>query len=230
MISTDQVPMKDWVKEDQPVYKMLVKGKNALSDAELLCIIIGGGSCNNNLLELSKSILKEANNDFNRIAKMSIGDLKFLGLTTQKATTLLSAFELGKRRSLNQALEMGKITKSRDAFDIFHPILSDLQYEEFWCILMNRANKVIRTVKISEGGVSGTVVDPKKIFQLALSNHASSMILGHNHPSKSIQASDADHTITKRVKDCGVLLECAVLDHIIVGGDEYYSFADNGAL
>jgi DNA repair protein RadC len=123
-----------------------------------------------------------------------------------------------------------KITNSRDAFEIFHSVIGDLPYEEFWVLLLNKANKVLQKVRISEGGVSGTVVDPKKIFKIAIDHHSSSLILGHNHPSGNIQPSDADHKITKKIKECGFLLDIAVLDHIIVGNEQFYSFADDGII
>jgi DNA repair protein RadC len=123
-----------------------------------------------------------------------------------------------------------KIANSRDAFEIFQSVMGDQPYESFWIILLNKANKVIRKCSISEGGVSGTVVDPKKIYKIALDQHASSIILGHNHPSGNIQPSEADQKITKKIKDAGFMLDVAVLDHLIIGDDRYYSFADEGTL
>ena len=123
-----------------------------------------------------------------------------------------------------------KVTSSRDAFEIFHSLIGDLPYEEFWMLILSKANKVLKKVRISEGGVSGTVVDPKKIYKIALDHHSSSLILGHNHPSGNIQPSEADHKITKKIKECGILLDIAVLDHIIVGNEQFYSFADEGSL
>jgi DNA repair protein RadC len=123
-----------------------------------------------------------------------------------------------------------KISRSTDAFEIFKSLMGDLPYEEFWILLLNKANRVLKKVRISEGGISGTVVDPKKIFQICLAQHTSSIILGHNHPSGNIQPSEADNKITKKIKDCGIMLDVAVLDHIIIGDDRYYSFADEGTL
>lgn len=137
-------------------------------------------------------------------------------------------FALARRRNESEVIFKNKISKSQDAFEIFHSLMGDLPYEEFWLLPLNRANRVVRKVKISEGGVSGTVVDPKKIFQICLEQHATSIILGHNHPSGT--PSEADNKVTKIIKDCGLLLDVAVLDHIIVGDDRFYSFADEGTL
>ena len=139
-------------------------------------------------------------------------------------------FALARRRNESDVLTKAKIASSKDAFDIFNSLTGDLFYEEFWIILLNKANKVLKKVRISEGGISGTVVDPKKIFKIALDNHCSSIILGHNHPSGNTQPSEADNKITKKIKDCGILLDMAVLDHVIVAGDRYYSYADEGTL
>jgi DNA repair protein RadC len=139
-------------------------------------------------------------------------------------------FALARRRNESEVILKDKITSSRDAFEIFKSLMGDLPFEEFWVLMLNKANRVLKKVKISEGGISGTVVDPKKIFQICLEYHASSILLGHNHPSGNIQPSEADNKITRKIKDCGVLLDMAVLDHIIVGDDRYYSFADEGTL
>jgi len=222
--------MKDWCKEEQPVYKLLSKGRSALSDAELLCIVMGGGSCNEKSLDLSRAILSQADNNLDKVARMSVGDLEFLNMTTKKATALLAAFEIGRRRNLRDGLPLEKISKSADAFEIFKSIMGDIPYEEFWILLLNKANKVAGKIKISEGGISGTVVDPKKVFKAALDHHASAIILGHNHPSGNLQPSDQDKKITTKIKDAGFLLDITILDHLIVTQQGYYSFADEGTL
>lgn len=139
-------------------------------------------------------------------------------------------FALARRRNESEVILKDKISKSSDAFEIFKSLMGDLPFEEFWILLLNKANRVLKKVRISEGGISGTVVDPKKIFQICLAQHTSSIILGHNHPSGNIQPSEADQRITKKIQDCGMMLDIAVLDHIIVGDDKYYSFADEGTL
>jgi DNA repair protein RadC len=229
--SYKHMPMSGWCKDDQPRYKMLSKGKGSLSDAETLCVILGAGSSNDTSLDLAKKILLSANNNLAEVSKLGLADLtRIKGIGQAKALSIIAAFELGRRRNICEVIKKNKITNSRDAFEIFRSELGDLPYEEFWIILLNKANKVIRKCSISEGGVSGTVVDPKKIFKIALDHHASSIILGHNHPSGNIQPSDADRKITDKIKNAGVMLDIAVLDHIILGNDQYYSFADEGML
>ena len=163
--------------------------------------------------------------------KFSVSDLqKIKGIGEKRAVKIAAMFALARRRNESEVICKSKISKSQDAFEIFHSLMGDLPYEEFWLLLLNRANRVVKKVKISEGGISGTVVDPKKIFQICLEQHATSIILGHNHPSGAVTPSEADNKITKKIKDCGLLLDVAVLDHIIVGDDRFYSFADEGTL
>ena len=210
---------------------MLLKGVNSLSDAQLLAIIIGTGIRNNSSLEIAKRILSASDNNLNAFWRKEFTELKrFPGIGDKRAIKLLAIFALARRRNESEALSQQKVKNSRDAFEIFHSLIGDLPYEEFWMLILNKANKVIKKVRISEGGVSGTIVDPKKIYKIAIDNHASSIILGHNHPSGNIQPSEADHKITKKIKECGILLDIAVLDHIIVGNEQFYSFADEGCL
>ena len=163
--------------------------------------------------------------------KFSVSDLqKIKGIGEKRAVKIAAMFALARRRNESEVIFKNKISKSQDAFEIFHSLMGDLPYEEFWLLLLNRANRVIKKVKISEGGISGTVVDPKKIFQICLEQHATSILLGHNHPSGTVTPSEADNKITKKIKDCGLLLDIAVLDHIIVGDDRFYSFADEGTI
>jgi len=227
----NRVSIKNWAEDDRPREKLLLKGKNALSDAELLALLLGTGNRNESAVDLAKAVLHEVKDNLVELSRMGINELLgFKGIGKAKAIILIAAMELGRRRNESEVMVKDKITNSNDAFNIFRSAISDLPYEEFWIILLNKANRVIRKCSISEGGVSGTVVDPKKIFKIALDNHASSIILGHNHPSGNIQPSDADHKITKKIKDAGIMLDVAVLDHIIIGDDRYYSFADEGVL
>jgi len=224
-------PIKNWAEEDRPREKLQLKGKNSLSDAELIAILLGSGSRSESAVDLAKRILLTSGENLIEISKMGINDLMgFNGIGEAKAVTLIAALELGKRRNESEVLAKEKIACSRDAFEIFRSVIGDQPYEAFWIILLNKANKVIRKCSISEGGVSGTVVDPKKIYKIALDQHASSIILGHNHPSGNIQPSEADQKITKKIRDAGFMLDVAVLDHLIIGDDSYYSFADEGTL
>ncbi len=223
--------IRNWAEEDRPREKLLIKGKNSLSDAELLAILLGTGNHGESAVDLAKKILSAVHDNLNELTRLGIPELeKFKGIGKAKAIIIIAALELGKRRNESEVIMKEKITHSRDAFEIFRNTMGDEPYEEFWIIMLNKANKVIRKCLISEGGISGTVVDPKKIFKIALDHHASSIILGHNHPSGNIQPSEADQKITRKIKDAGTMLDVAVLDHIIIGDDKYYSFADEGLL
>ena len=227
----NRIPMRYWAEDDLPSQKLLLKGNGSLSDAELLSIIIGSGVSGENSLDIAMKTLSICGNNLCEFWKFSVSDLqKIKGIGEKRAVKIAAMFALARRRNESEVICKNKISKSQDAFEIFHSLMGDLPYEEFWLLLLNRANRVVRKVKISEGGISGTVVDPKKIFQICLEQHATSIILGHNHPSGAVTPSEADNKITKKIKDCGLLLDVAVLDHIIVGDDRYYSFADEGSL
>ncbi|MCK9219177.1 MAG: DNA repair protein RadC [Bacteroidales bacterium] len=227
----NRIPMRYWAEDDLPSQKLLLKGNGSLSDAELLSIIIGSGVSGENSLDIAMKSLSICGNNLCEFWKFSVSDLqKIKGIGEKRAVKIAAMFALARRRNESEVILKNKISKSQDAFEIFHSLMGDLPYEEFWLLLLNRANRVVKKVKISEGGISGTVVDPKKIFQICLEQHATSIILGHNHPSGTITPSDADNKITKKIKDCGLLLDVAVLDHIIVGDDRFYSFADEGAM
>jgi DNA repair protein RadC len=208
----EKTTIKNWAEDDRPREKLLLKGKHSLSNAELIAILIGSGSSELSAVDLAKTILISSNNNLIELSKLSVTDLmKFRGIGQAKAISIIAA-------------------SSRDAFEVFQGILSDSQYEEFWMLLLNKANKIIKKINISEGGISGTVADPKKIFKLALENNASSIILSHNHPSGNIQPSDSDLKLTKKLVDAGKLLDISVLDHVIIGDEKYYSFADENML
>jgi len=227
----NRIPMRYWAENDLPSQKLLLKGNGSLSDAELLSIIIGTGVSGENSLDIAMKSLSICGNNLCEFWKFSVSDLqKIKGIGEKRAVKIAAMFALARRRNESEVIIKNKISKSQDAFEIFHSLMGDLPYEEFWILLLNRANRVVRKVKISEGGISGTVVDPKKIFQICLEQHATSIILGHNHPSGAVTPSEADNKITKKIKDCGLLLDVAVLDHIIVGDDRFYSFADEGTL
>jgi len=227
----NRIPMRLWAEDDIPSQKLLLKGNGSLSDAELLSIIIGSGVSGENSLEIAMKVLSICQNNLCEFWKFSISDLqKIKGIGQKRAVKIAAMFALARRRNESEVIFKNKVTKSQDAFEIFHSLIGDLPYEEFWILLLNRANKIVKKVKISEGGISGTVVDPKKIFQVCLEQHATSIILGHNHPSGNAIPSDSDTKITRKIKECGVLLDVAVLDHIIVGDDRFYSFSDEGCL
>jgi DNA repair protein RadC len=220
-----------WAEEDRPREKLLLKGKSALSDAELIAILIGSGTRSISAVDVAKMILADADHNLNKLAKFSVQDLrKIKGIGEAKAISIVSALELGRRRKDSDFSEKVKITCSNDIYQIMKPELMDLPKEEFWVILLNRANGLIKKEQISSGGISGTVADPKIIFKVALDQYASSIILVHNHPSGNLKPSQSDIDLTKKMRSAGKLLEIPVLDHIIFGDEGYLSFADDGIL
>lgn len=220
-----------WAEEDRPREKLLNKGRNILTDAELLGILIRAGTRSLSAVDLAKHILDSVGNDLENLARLSVKDLeKFKGMGEAKAIAIVAALEIGKRRKIRISLNKVKITASEHVYDLMKPDLLDLEREEFWIILLNRANKVLRKENISRGGVTGTVADPKIIFKSALEYLACGIILVHNHPSGNLKPSASDISLTKKLKDGGKHLEINVLDHIIFGDNGYFSFADEGIL
>jgi DNA repair protein RadC len=231
LYENNHLNIKSWAEEDRPREKLLLKGKAALSDAELLGILIGTGIQNMTAVDLAKLILQSVSNDLNQLARLTVKDLsKFKGIGEAKAITIVSALEVGRRRKDSEAPKRPQITCSRDAYEVLKPHLMDLPHEEFWIILLNRANHVLKCERISSGGVSGTVADPKMIFKVALENLCSAIILAHNHPSGNLTPSQADKDLTKKLRQAGAYLEVPVLDHIIFTDKAYLSFADDGLL
>ena len=223
--------IKNWALEDRPREKLMLKGTSALSDAELIAILIGSGTAKLSAVELSKVILQQVNHNLNDLAKLTAKDLmKTKGIGEAKAITIIAALELGRRRKDQEQTDKPILRSSAAAFDVIHGDLMDLPHEEFWVLLMNRAQRLIRKKKISEGGVSGTVADPKIIFKLALEELASGVIVVHNHPSGNLTASQSDIDLTRKLKEAGKLIEIGVHDHIIVAGKKYFSFADEGLI
>jgi len=222
--------IKSWALEDRPREKFAAKGKGSLSDAELIAILLGSGNTDETAVELAKRILSFANNRLDELGKMDLNQLKkFKGIGDAKAVTISAAMELGRRRK-SEASKREKVNSSKVAYEIFADVLSDLPHEEFWILLLNRANMVINRINISKGGVSGTVADVKLIFKAAIEQSASSMIVAHNHPSGNLKASDTDLRLTAKLKKAGAFLDIAVLDHIIVGHGAYLSMADEGLM
>lgn len=223
--------IKSWAEEDRPREKLLLKGKAALSDAELIGILLGSGTQKLTAVDVAKLVLKAADNDLNALAKLSVKDLmKHKGIGEAKAITIVSALELGRRRKETAATARTKITCSTDIYNYIRPHLLDLPHEEFWVILLNRANIVMKKIPVSSGGVAGTVADPKIIFKHALEHLASAIVLVHNHPSGNLKPSAADISLTKKMKEAGQLLDLPILDHLIFTEADYYSFADEGLL
>lgn len=225
------LPISAWAEDDRPREKLLLKSAAVLSDAELLAILLGSGSRNESAVGLARRILDQYQHNLNDLGRTTIPDLmKFKGIGEAKAITLLAAMELGRRRQHKEARSLPSIRNSEDAYRLLQPLVADLDHEQFWLILLNRAHQVMHLEQVSAGGVSGTVVDPKIIFRHALNALASSIILCHNHPSGNTRPSPSDLEITKRLKQAGQQLEIPVVDHLIVTHRGYYSFADEGIL
>jgi DNA repair protein RadC len=226
-----KIPITQWAEEDRPREKMLLKGKQALSDAELLAILIGSGSREHSAVELCKILLQRVNNNLNDLARCSLDDLqKLKGIGDAKAITIAAALELGRRRKPENMDEKPMITSSKDAAQILQPILADETIEQFYLLHLNRANRVLKTECISSGGTSGTVADAKIIFKKALESGATNLILCHNHPSGNLKPSDADIQLTKKLASAGKLLDVEILDHLIVANTGWYSFRDEGMI
>ncbi|PTS91336.1 hypothetical protein DBR27_20875 [Flavobacterium sp. HMWF030] len=221
--------MTDWSEEDRPREKLMMKGKEALSNAELMAILIGSGSRNESAVALSKRILSSTDN-LNSLGKMSISQLlNFKGIGEAKAIAIIAALELGRRRRSEDASEyVKKVTSSKMVFDMMQPIIGELSHEEFWVIFLNNSNKIISKAQLSKGGITGTIVDVRLVFRLALENRATGLILCHNHPSGSLVPSEADKQITNKIKLAGESLDVKVLDHLIITETKYYSFVDEG--
>lgn len=226
-----KITIKSWAEEDRPREKLLNQGRRNLSDAELIAILIGSGSRTETAVELSKRILYSLNNDLEQLGKLSVNELsKFKGIGEAKAIAIIAALELGRRRRDSEKAKVSRIACSKDTFELLHRYFSDLNHEEFWIVLMNRSNQVLSQHLISKGGQGGTVADPKIIFKCALENNAASIILAHNHPSGNLKPSQADISLTRKLKEAGSFLEISVLDHIIFTDTSYFSFADEGMM
>lgn len=223
--------IKYWAEDDKPREKLMLKGKAALSDAELIAILIGSGSRNESAVELSRRILKSVDNNLNALGKLSVQQLmNFKGIGEAKAVTIAAAAELGRRRREEEGMDLKKITSSKAVYEIMQPLIGELPHEEFWVLYLNNSNKVIYKSQLSKGGITGTVVDVRLAFKLALEHNATAMILVHNHPSGVLQASDADKQTTRQMKQAGHSLSINILDHVIVTEKSYLSFADDGIL
>ncbi|MFD2891117.1 DNA repair protein RadC [Flavobacterium chuncheonense] len=222
-------PINQWAEDDRPREKFLLKGKSSLSDSELLAILIGSGSRNESAVQLCQRILFSTQNNLNLLGKLSVQQLmNFKGIGEAKAIAIAAAMELGRRRRDEEFMELKKITSSKAVFEIMQPIIGELLHEEFWVLYLNNSNKVVYKSQISKGGLTGTVVDTRIVFKMALEYNATAIILSHNHPSGKLQASEADKQITTKLRDAGNNLDIQVLDHVIITEKAYFSFVDEG--
>ncbi|MCU0397523.1 MAG: DNA repair protein RadC [Cyclobacteriaceae bacterium] len=230
-IKSEFLNIKSWAEEDRPREKLLLKGTSALTDAELIAILIGTGTTSLSAVDLAKNLLQHSNNSLDDLARFTVKDLmKIKGIGEAKAITIISALELGRRRKEINTTERPKINGSKDAYELVKGDLMDLPHEEFWVIMLNRANRLLKKHQISLGGVHGTVADPKIIFKTALESLASGIIVAHNHPSGNLTPSQQDIDLTKKLKEAGKLLEIQLLDHVIIASKNYFSFADEGLM
>ena len=221
----------DWAAEDRPREKLIINGTSGLSDAELLGILISSGTREKSAVDLGRELLSLVNNNLNSLGKLTIADLKKIrGIGPARAVTIAAALELGRRRKLSEVPDVIQIKCSKDVADIFQPLMSDLPHEEFWILFLNRSNKVISRMKLSQGGISGTVTDVRVVMKKAVESLASGIIVCHNHPSGNLNPSEADTRITQKIKEAGNLLDIQLLDHLIISENDYYSFADNGVI
>lgn len=225
------IPIHQWAEDDRPREKFLLKGKSALSDSELLAILIGSGSRNESAVQLCQRILASTNHNLNLLGKLSISQLtEFKGIGEAKAIAIAAALELGRRRGSEEALVLDKISSSKAVFELMHPIIGDLPHEEFWVLYLNNSNKVLYKSQLSKGGLTSTIVDVRLLFKTAFEQNATSIILTHNHPSGKLMASEQDIQITKRIKQASQQLDIALLDHIIITENGFYSFNDQGIM
>lgn len=230
-MAENRLSIKNWAEEDRPREKLLKKGLHSLSDAELLAILIVNGGRSLSALDLAKTILAGVDNNLNLLARQDVSDLlKIQGIGPAKAVSILAAIELGRRRSQSPQIHLISITSSGDIAEYFKSKLADLQHEEFWVVYLNRANKIIHSYRLSQGGVAGTVIDIRLMMKEAMNRLASSIIVCHNHPSGNLQPSSQDIALTRKIQETGRMLEIPLIDHLIVSSAGYYSFADEGTL
>lgn len=223
MLSHQNQTIKSLSEDDRPREKMLVKGTQALSNAELLAILIGSGNKEMNAVQLAQFILKDTDNNLNALAKKSIAELKkYKGIGSAKAVTVAAALELGRRRKLTQE-SIQIVSDSEVAYQILSPHLADLVQEEFWVLFLGNNNRLVGKKRISSGGMTGTVADVRLIFKEALLHHATKIILAHNHPSGNLEPSRADHVLTEKMIAAGKTMDIRVVDHLIITQSNYRS-------
>jgi DNA repair protein RadC len=221
----------EWALADRPREKLLEKGSSSLSDAELLAILISSGTKDKSAVDVGRELLLKVNNNLNSLGKLTIPELKSLdGIGTARAVTIAAALELGRRRKLTETPEIVQIRSSKDVSDIFQPLLADLPHEEFWILFLNRSNRIINRMKLSQGGISGTVTDVRMVMKKAIEYLSSGIIVCHNHPSGNLNPSESDTNITRKIKEAGNLMDIQLLDHLIITEKDYFSFADNGLI
>ena len=228
---TEKKSIKEWAADDRPREKMMTKGKAALSNAELMAILLHTGSGEQSAVELSRSILDTVNNDLIALSNLTLDDLmRHKGIGEAKAITIMAALELGKRRRGAEASLPNEVKNSKDSFERFLPYIDDMRQEHFLVLYLNQSNHALKVECLSHGGTTNVIADPKLIFKNALGLNATAIILGHNHPSGNPRPSEDDRQLTKKLVAAGKFLDIAVIDHIIIGNERYYSFRDHGEM
>ncbi len=223
--------IKDLAEEDRPREKLLLRGIEALSDQELVAILLNSGYMNDSALDLAGSVLKMSDYNLHNLSRLSVKELSSIkGVGPAKAIFIIAALELGRRQKFSAALQKRNIISSRDAFDYFSAIVADLAHEEMWLLMLDNANNVTGSFRIGQGGITGTVVDVRIVFKSVILGNATQFIIAHNHPSGNLVPSDSDKSITTRLRDGANLLDLRFLDHLIISSDKYFSFADEGMM
>ena len=223
--------IKFLAEDDRPREKFLLKGKDSLSDSELLAIIMGSGNREESAVELARKILTSVGNNWNQLSLLSVRDLmRFKGIGEAKAISIAAALEIGRRKASQELPEKITITQSSHAYQVLRPYLSDQNVEEFWVIFLNQSNKVIHKTCLTKGGINQTLIDVRVLFKMALEYLATGIIVAHNHPSGSLKPSHEDKEITQNIKQIGDILHISLLDHLIITQEAYFSFSDAGML
>lgn len=223
--------LKFLAEDDRPREKFLLKGKSAVSDAELLAIILGSGSRDESAVELARKILKSVDGNWHQLSKLTLKDLmKFKGIGEAKAISVAAALEIGSRRAGQEVRELAKINSPQECFQFFRPYLGDLQTEEFWAVFVNQNSKILHYTRLTSGGISSSIVDVRILFKTALEHFATGIFVAHNHPSGNLKPSEEDLKITNQINDAGKLLNIKLIDHLIITQTAYYSFSEEGIL
>lgn len=228
---TDKVSIKNWAIEDRPREKLMEKGEEALTNAELLAILIGSGNSKQSAVDLMSDILEACDGKLSQLSLMTINELMtFNGIGEAKAITIKAAAEIGRRRAMENSQSRTLLTNAADAYAIMHPVMQDLDHEEFWVLLLNNQARLIKKVRLSMGGITQTAVDVRHILRAALIANATSMVVCHNHPSGSLKPSNDDCHLTDCIKQAAQTMNIRLIDHVIITDGNYYSFADNGQI
>lgn len=227
----ERLSINKWAEDDRPREKMMNKGEQSLSDAELLAILIGSGNKDESAVELMKRVLSACDNNLNTLAKWQQKDYQqFKGIGQAKSITIMAALELGRRRKQQEVRQKIQIKNSKDVYELYQSVMCDLSKEEFWVLLLNNNSRIIGNIKINSGGVDNVYIDVREVLREALLQRATRIVIVHNHPSGNTQPSKADIEITKKIAQSADIMNIKLLDHIIVCEDKYYSFADEGVI